>query len=67
MPDRVRLDQGRCRGVLEGVGDEFSAHVIGDRPADELLGVAVDDGGQVDEPLPGVDGASSLSAARFLP
>jgi hypothetical protein len=55
VPNRARFDLGRRGGVLEGVGDELGAHVIGDGPADDFLGVAVDDGGQVDEPLPGVD------------
>ena len=51
----VRLDQGRCRRILEGVGDEFGAHVIGNGPADDFLRVAVDDRGQVDETLPRMD------------
>ena len=43
MPDRVSVDSGRGSrvlesvGVLEGVGDELGAHVIGDRPADDFL------------------------------
>ena len=37
VPDRVSLDSGRARRVLEGVGDELGAHVIGDRPADDFL------------------------------
>ena len=32
---------GRCGGV-EGVFDEFGAHVVGDRPASQAAGVAVD-------------------------
>src|SRR5664279_3094351 len=55
VEDRVRLDQRGCCCVLECLGNEFGAHVVGDRPADNFLRVAVDDGGQVDEALPGVD------------
>ena len=55
MPDRVRLDHGRRRGVLQRRGDKLGAHMIGDGPVDDFLRVAVDDRGQVDEPLPGMD------------
>ena len=55
VPDRVRLDQGRCGGVLERVLDELGTHVIGDGPTDDFLRKAVNDGGEVDEPLPSVD------------
>jgi len=48
VPDRGSLDRGRGSSVSEDINDERSAHVIGDRPADDLLQAAVDDGGQVE-------------------
>ena len=43
--------------VAEAFGDCFDAgaHVICDGPSDGFLRVAVDNGGQVDEPLSGVN------------
>jgi hypothetical protein len=55
VPNRARLNLGRRGGVLESVGDQLGAHVMGDGPADDLPGVAVDDGGQIDESLPGAE------------
>lgn len=52
-----QIASGLTRGVAASflrASAKISAHVIGDRPAD-LLGATVDDGSQVDEPLPCVD------------
>src|SRR3954451_5358888 len=42
-------------GVGQGVGDQVGAQVVGHRVADHTPGGDVDDGGQVEPPLPGVD------------
>lgn len=55
MPNRVRLDPGRVRGIGQGPFHQFGAHVIIDRPADDLLRIVVDDRGRVGEALSSVD------------
>lgn len=55
VPDRAGADERGCRGVPERGFDQLGAHVVGDGPAHDLLRKAVDDRGQVDEALPGVD------------
>jgi len=40
-------------GHVDGVADQVGAHVLGHRPADDGLGVAVDHGGQVEPAGPG--------------
>jgi len=35
----VRLDQGWCRRILEDVGGQFGAHVIGNGPPADFLRV----------------------------
>ena len=55
VPNRVRLNQGRRGGIPESIRDEFGANMVGDRPADDLLRIAVNDSRQVDEALPRVD------------
>jgi hypothetical protein len=42
-------------GVVEGVERELGAQVGGDGPADDHPGVAVDDGGEVQEPFLGAE------------
>src|SRR5699024_7487799 len=41
--------------IVQGGYDQVGAHMVGYRPADHLFGVAVDHGGQVDEPGPRVN------------
>ncbi len=55
MEDGIRLDHCCGCGVAQRVLDELAAHVVCDRPAHDLLGVAVDHRGQIDEPGPGVN------------
>jgi hypothetical protein len=47
MKDRVRAGQAASRGQVDGVADEFGAHVVGHGVADDLPSVQIDDGGQV--------------------
>src|SRR5665647_271663 len=47
------LDVGRGHG--DRVADQVGAHVLGHRPADNGLGVAVDHRGQVEPAGPGTD------------
>jgi len=55
----VKDDTGAWRPLHEGHGervfDQFGAHVIGERPADDAARGQVDDRGQVGPALPGRD------------
>src|SRR5215207_5261977 len=53
---------GGHRG-LQGVGDEFGAHVLGERPADHPSGEQVDDGGQIQPALTGAQVDTSRRSA----
>ena len=48
VEDRAAQAAAVGQGGLEGVLDELGAHVVGDRPAGELAGAAVDHGRQVE-------------------
>jgi hypothetical protein len=45
-------------GHVQGVGDQFGAQVIGDRPADNTAGVDVEHDRRVDPALTGLDSSS---------
>ena len=56
MEDRdVLLVGAAAHGHIDGVADEVGSHVVGHGVADDLLGAAVQDGGQVHEPDPRAD------------
>ncbi len=53
VEDRVRADQASPVGQLDGVADEFGAHVGGHGVPDDLPVEQVDRGGQVQPALGG--------------
>ena len=55
MEYRTLADLVSGGGHGEGVTDQVGAHVLGHRPADHLFGAAIDDRGQVEPALPGLD------------
>ena len=55
VEDHPRVGVAAGDGVAQRVGDQVGAQVVGDRPADDPARAQVDDGGQVQPALPGVD------------
>lgn len=68
MEDRILLDPRRAGGIAQGPLHKLGSHVVLDRPADDLLGITVDDRGQIDESLPHmvVDDIGNELAARAV-
>ena len=52
MEDEALLGAAVGEGHLEGILDQFGAHVVGQSPADDPARGQVDDGGQVGPALP---------------
>lgn len=44
-----------ARSHIDGIADQAGAHMVGHRIPDRFLGAAVQDRGQIGEPLPGSD------------